>query len=296
MNEGLEFGDAEKRMPVTIRLPVSLVEEIDDRVRMEGDGASRNAVLSRVVEDWIKKSEFSTFEGMNNRGDISHREGVSTEKGNHVPHGFGDESSVPEKIFLDSWVDTLKKEIRFREERYFSIRKRLGRDVHIMMNPWVANLIVVALALGEFPLNMIVFRMFGEAEVLTWVMASTISLTIPILAFFLGRHLRHTLPEKLGDWTMAVAASGIVVGLIYFVSELRTSYILQEGAARHPGIVDKSLIAINGVLFLAALLSSFMSADPDKTLDQTRKGLNSLRKKLKKAEAGSFFWRNKKDT
>jgi hypothetical protein len=53
---------------------------------------------------------------------------------------------------------------------------------------------IVAIMLAEFPLNAIAFRLFGEAEVLTWVMTAGLAVMLVVCAHGLGTFLRLEQP------------------------------------------------------------------------------------------------------
>src|SRR6058998_2130378 len=76
-------------------------------------------------------------------------------------------------------------------EQYEKRKNELGRDVSIPFPSLFHVVLILFLGIGEFPLNTVVFRLFGEPEYLTYVMASTLALTIPLLGLFIGIHLRH---------------------------------------------------------------------------------------------------------
>src|SRR5207245_4684360 len=95
--------------------------------------------------------------------------------------------------------DELQRGIRPIARAYKVRSAELGRDAMIVF-PRVFHWALIAfLAVGEFPLNTVVFRLFGEAEYLTYVMASTLAITIPLIGVFIGVHVRHVVPNWLGD-------------------------------------------------------------------------------------------------
>ena len=49
----------------------------------------------------------------------------------------------------------------------------------------------IAIFLGEIPLNALVFEIFGENQVMTWIMATIIGLAVPISAHFIGIKFRE---------------------------------------------------------------------------------------------------------
>lgn len=51
------------------------------------------------------------------------------------------------------------------------------------------SVLIAAILLAEFPLNAIAFRLFGESEVLTWVMTAGLAATLILCAHGLGAFL-----------------------------------------------------------------------------------------------------------
>src|SRR5207247_6824514 len=83
--------------------------------------------------------------------------------------------------------------------------------------------VILFLGIGEFPLNTVVFRLFGEAEYLTYVMASTLAIMIPLIGVFIGIHMRHSLPRLAGNIVMGALTPIVVGGALYARSEAHTS-------------------------------------------------------------------------
>src|SRR5213592_131025 len=104
----------------------------------------------------------------------------------------------------------------------------LGRDVSIPFPAALEWALIVFLAIGEFPLNTVVFRLFGEAEYLTYVMSSTLAIMIPLIGVFIGIHLRHVVPKWLGNLLIGILTPVVVAATLYAVSLLRNTYITSQ--------------------------------------------------------------------
>lgn len=168
--------------------------------------------------------------------------------------------------------------IRWREiSRRIDERKaKLGRDFIVQIGPVFHWSVLVFLGLGEFPLNAIVFRMFGEAELLTYFMASTLSITIPLGACFIGTMARH-LGRKAVSALLMVFMPGSILGAMAAVTYVRKAYISTGGhaaqAAAHSNMMSYSVFALNLVVFAVATLTSYLAHDPDEELDNLRNGI-----------------------
>src|SRR5437879_13591247 len=95
-------------------------------------------------------------------------------------------------------LEDLDHRIQPIADRYKARVKELGRDVTIPFPSVLHWGVILFLGIGEFPLNTVVFRLFGEAEYLTYVVASTLAIMIPLLGVFIGIHMRPSHPRLAG--------------------------------------------------------------------------------------------------
>lgn len=164
---------------------------------------------------------------------------------------------------------------------YKARSEQLARDVTIPFPPAMHWALIVFLGIGEFPLNTVVFRLFGEAEYMTYIMASTLAIMIPLIGVFTGIHLRHSLPRLAGNILIGVLTPATVGGALYAISLLRNTYIAQfsagpGGPVTGEGNMAWALFALNSLVFFGALAASYFAHDPDEKLDLFHKTLTSL--------------------
>src|SRR5947209_19931113 len=76
-------------------------------------------------------------------------------------------------------------------------RTKWGPEHEWRMNPLGYLMFMMAILIGEFPLNAIAFRRFGEAEVLTYVMTLVLAVSLGGSATVLGIILLLDRPSKL---------------------------------------------------------------------------------------------------
>jgi hypothetical protein len=181
-------------------------------------------------------------------------------------------------------LEDIETRIRPVSDSYEERKKELGRDVAIPFPSIYHVALILFLGIGEFPLNTVVFRLFGEAEYLTYVMASTLAITIPLLGLFIGIHLRHSVPPRAGNIIVGFLAPASVGAALYAVSVLRNSYIVVQTAPAGGMPTDQdqmnyALFAMNTLVFFAALVSSFFAHDPDQKLDFLHSSLLFLDRK-----------------
>ena len=180
-------------------------------------------------------------------------------------------------------LEEIEARLKPISEIYEARKKELGRDVAIPFPSIFHIALILFLGIGEFPLNTVVFRLFGEAEYLTYVMASTLAITIPLLGLFIGIHLRHSIPRPVGNILVGVLTPVAVGAALFSISILRNAYIFSQGSGT-PSISAQdqlaySLFALNTLVFFAAMVCSFFAHDPDERLDSAHSSLIFLDRK-----------------
>jgi hypothetical protein len=177
-------------------------------------------------------------------------------------------------------------------DSYKARSSELGREATIPFPAALHWAVILFLAIGEFPLNAVVFRLFGEAEYLTYVMASTLAILIPFIGMVIGIHLRHSAPRLAGNVLIGVATPVTIGAALYAVSVLRNTYIAAQASGGVPVAPDQAkmawaLFALNSLIFFGALAASYFTHDPDEKLDvfhaalaTQRRRRNAVRKKL----------------
>lgn len=179
-------------------------------------------------------------------------------------------------------LEELEARLKPITEIYDARKKELGRDVAIPFPSIFHIALILFLGIGEFPLNTVVFRLFGEAEYLTYVMASTLAITIPLLGLFIGIHLRHSIHRVVGNSLVGILTPVAVGAALYSISVLRNAYIFSQGSTPSVTAQDQlaySLFALNCLVFFAAMVCSFFAHDPDERLDSAHSSLIFLDRK-----------------
>ena len=187
---------------------------------------------------------------------------------------------------LQPTVSQLKEiNVRWRNlrDRIDERKKELNRDFIVPVNNSFHVAIVVFLGLGELPLNALVFRMFGEPEYMTYIMSSTLAVTIPLMANFFGlivRNTRRWLANAIVGFLLPVSILG-ALGAVTYVREI---YLKTGGHVANETnnmALGYSIFALNLLIFTAAMVTSFLSHDPDESLDNLRRGIVSLERRRK---------------
>jgi hypothetical protein len=181
-------------------------------------------------------------------------------------------------------LDELERRMRPIADGYKVRTADLGRDATIIFPPVLHWALIAFLAIGEFPLNTVVFRLFGEAEYMTYVMASTLAIIIPLIGVFIGVHVRHAIPKRVGNMLIGILTPLIVCATLYAVSLLRNTYIASQFSGGTPVAPEGNqmayaLFALNALVFFGATVASYFAHDPDERLDNFHQSLRTLERK-----------------
>ena len=181
-------------------------------------------------------------------------------------------------------LDELERRMRPIADAYKVRAADLGRDATIIFPPALHWALIAFLAIGEFPLNTVVFRLFGEAEYMTYVMASTLAIIIPLIGVFIGVHVRHAIPKRIGNMLIGILTPLIVCATLYAVSLLRNTYIASQFSGGAPVAPEGNqmayaLFALNALVFFGATVASYFAHDPDERLDNFHQSLRVLERK-----------------
>lgn len=146
-------------------------------------------------------------------------------------------------------------------ERKVRYAKR-GRDNDWRMSPLAYGLFMAAVLLGEFPLNAIAFRLFGEAELLTYVMTLVLAASLVGSAHVLGILISLERPTRV-QLALLIVCIAAPVGAILAIALVRQAYITGLGQAGiSPGTVTAAFVLINLLIFTMATVLSYFTHDP----------------------------------
>jgi hypothetical protein len=135
---------------------------------------------------------------------------------------------------------------------------RVGRAVYLVG--------ILAILIAEFPLNAIAFRLFGEAEVLTWVMTASLAVTLVLCAHGLGTFLRQAHPNMAERrWIVVLIALPILA--IAAIAVIRARYLSFEAEltgfdALGPIVGSAVFLVINLLVYTGATMLSYLAHVP----------------------------------
>ena len=125
---------------------------------------------------------------------------------------------------------------------------------------------IVAILVAEFPLNAIAFRLFGEAEVLTWVMTAGLAVMLVVCAHGLGTFLRLEQPsmaERRFIWILIAVPVLALIG----IALIRARYLSVEAAVTGlnvlgPVVGSLVFLVINLLIYTGATMLSYLAHAP----------------------------------
>jgi len=146
---------------------------------------------------------------------------------------------------------------------------------------WAVIGLIIA---GEFPLNAVAFRLFGESDLFTYVMTASLAVALVAIAHFLGSLVAretHSVVERV----LIVVFSLIPVAGIAVISLIRYDYLteLGEDSAIGPVLGTLAFALINLLVFAAAAGWSYLRHDP-RTVVNRRAALREVERERDRAE------------
>jgi hypothetical protein len=135
-----------------------------------------------------------------------------------------------------------------------SIKARLVG--HPVVSTFVYVVVALLIFLGEFPLNLVVFRLFGEADIYNLCVAFGLGALLLWAAHIAGKKLKHA-KTTWECWTVIFATLGILLGALVGIGVLRHHYLVRvEGEA--PSIeVMYALVTLQFLIFWGALILAY---------------------------------------
>jgi hypothetical protein len=142
-------------------------------------------------------------------------------------------------------------------------------DTGVGLSPRVYVVAIFAILVAEFPLNAIAFRLFGEAEVLTWIMTASLAITLVLCAHGLGTFLRlpHPTPAER-RWIKVLVALPVLA--IVAIALIRARYLSLEAATTGldvlgPVVGSLVFLVINLLVYTGATMLSYLAHSPRTT-------------------------------
>ena len=160
-------------------------------------------------------------------------------------------------------VDQALKDLEAKNRHYEEVHGTsppAGTDARLF---WYWSLLTF-LFVFEFPINAIVFRLFGEAEVFTYVATAAIAIALLACAHQLGVFLREGKWDKtkIGITVALVVAPILVIGAVAWLRQLYLSQAAEEVRGAWSQGMLFAFATFNFIIFIVAMVASYLVHDP----------------------------------
>ena len=187
-----------------------------------------------------------------------------------------------------SLVDA-RKQLAVAEDRYNKFYEKYGRSPIIYIPHWLYIFLALAIFAGEIPLNALVFQIFGENQVMTWVMAVIIGLAVPLSAHFIGIKFReHPNGIHWANLVKGIIGMAVITIALYGLSVMRQTYLgeFKEALGLTDTLVQSSFMFfwLNIAVLGAAIMIAYMSHDSVPGYQRAELDLKVARRRVEKLE------------
>lgn len=169
-----------------------------------------------------------------------------------------------------------------------SSKKKLEEMGMPSFHPQWATFWLILIGIAEFPLNSLVFAIFGSNRIETYIMASAMCIAIPLFAHFFGKALRQEIKTTI-DKIILVGIPIIILGLLGGIAFIRAMYFESGsslgliGISISPQVLTILFMIINVALFFVATIIAYEASHPNhKTFMSVYKRHQEARGRLKK--------------
>jgi len=180
------------------------------------------------------------------------------------------------------------------QKRYEAAREHY-RDVHgVSPQDGVSGLfrtyyiVLFLLFIGEFPINMFIFRLFGENELLTAAVTFALAMAILCSAHFLGDQLRQGAFRSKKNTAITLVMILVPAAVLIGISWARKDYLGQMGgiaAELDPSMLLLVFLSLNTLIYVVAtFLSHYVHDEPTKALHLASRALTRGEARLSAAE------------
>lgn len=186
---------------------------------------------------------------------------------------------------LEQHEGLIKRDYLTAKHNLHETQIKVGRTTPLIQFKSKFWYIVLLLAIGisEVPLNLQIFQKFGEAFIITIIMASSLAISIPVLAHFTGVFLKQR-KEKKEYFGIAIFCILLFIIFNFGVSIFR-AYVLAENVAQESDNLNIVIFtSLNLILFVIGVLASYFRHDESYELEQTHKHFEKEKKKYDKAQ------------
>jgi len=166
--------------------------------------------------------------------------------------------------------EQIKKESEEAEKSWKEYQEAL-KDLQKLGVPELSSfwkwILLIIIGVGEFPLNGLVFSLFGAGRIETYLMAFTMCFIIPLAAHFTGETFKQKEKKKTSVIISVIVFLCVTFGLIG-IAILRAKYLsemLKEIGIKgiSPILAGFIFVIINFLIFVVAFFISYRGSHPE---------------------------------
>lgn len=175
-----------------------------------------------------------------------------------------------QKLEIDNYEKVVQRDYLTAKSELEDVQERTGRMAPIIhfKSTILYVLLLIGIGLAEVPLNMQIFQKFGEAFFITIIMASSLAISIPVLAHFTGVFIKQR-KEKKEFLFFSVICVLLFVVFNFGVSIFR-SYVLAENIGEESSQLSIVIFTcLNLILFFIGVLAAYFSHDESYELEHS---------------------------
>ena len=142
---------------------------------------------------------------------------------------------------------------------------RTSPQIHFKSKFWYIMLLI-GIGICEVPLNLQIFQKFGEAFFITIIMASSLAISIPVLAHFTGVFLKQRKDKR--EYLGFALACIFLFAIFNFGVSIFRAYVLAENVAQNSDNLNIVIFtSLNLILFVIGVLAAYFRHDENYDLE-----------------------------
>lgn len=148
-------------------------------------------------------------------------------------------------------------EANIARQIFNTINEKFSDIPHPSLHPKIMLMFLILIAIFEYPLNSLIFQIFGQGKAETYVMAGVIAGGVPFAAHFMGKRLKQEMKSRTDIWLLILTPMSIIA-LLAVVSYLRSIFLEVEDVVTMIGV--EMSFSTSNILFLVINMAVFFIA------------------------------------
>lgn len=186
---------------------------------------------------------------------------------------------------LEQYENLTRRDYLLSKQNLHEAQLKVGRTtplIHFKSKFWYIVLLL-AIGISEVPLNLQIFQKFGEAFFITIIMASSLAISIPVLAHFTGVFLKQRKEKK--EYVSIAIFCILLFAIFNFGVSIFRAFVLAENVAQESDNLNIVIFtSLNLILFVIGVLASYFRHDESYELESAHQQFQKEKKKYDKEQ------------